>query len=70
MIILSQSLKNLKFLFTILTISQSIFFLQMFFFLTSNAAGDADFTLKPDRDQESKNQTMNIKLYRHKTLKQ
>ena len=35
----------------------------------SNATGDTDFILTPDRGQGNKNQTMNIKLYRHKTLK-
>ena len=41
-----------------------------FFFFISNEAGDTDFILTQDRDQENKNQTMNIKLYGHKTLKQ
>ena len=35
----------------------------------SNAANDTDFILTPDRDQENKNHTMNIKLYRHKSVK-
>ena len=35
--------------------------------IISNAAGDTDFILTLDRDQENKNQTVNNKLYTHKT---